>query len=198
MTLKELFNSWNVIDTSNDDLIFDQLCSTNPGNCYFIDRFPVRVESFEKYSQLEVFYDSVLDGNLSEEIYLREEEKIKSILKKLWAYSSLEAKTDLAYVEDKKIINVIDAGKITFVEELRRMAEEELFVINNVNHLDTLIELGLRDRVYSCFAFSDLKIIAWIKGFTVLLYIVSLEKKDFIEKIVCTEGMYLRPYKQAE
>lgn len=39
MTLKELLNSWNVIDVSNDDFVFEQLCSTNPDNCYFIDRF---------------------------------------------------------------------------------------------------------------------------------------------------------------
>ncbi|MGI6669645.1 MAG: hypothetical protein ACOX4M_09850 [Acetivibrionales bacterium] len=198
MTLKELLNSWNVIDVPNDDFVFEQLCSTNPDNCFFIDRFPIRVESFNKYSQLEVFYDSVLNGDLCAEIYLKEEEKIKNILKKLWLYSFLEVETNLAFIEDEKITKVIDASKMPFVEELRKMAGEELFTVENVDHLDTLLELGLRDRVESCFVFSDLEIVAWINGLIVLLYMVNLEKKALVEKIVCTEGMYLRPYKQAE
>ena len=198
MTLKELLNSWNVIDISNDDFVFEHLCSTNPDNCYFIDHFPVRVENSEKYSQLEVFYDSVLNGDLCAETYNKEEEKIKNILKKLWAYSLVEVETNLAYVENEKILNVIDKNKIPFVDELRTMVGERLFTVDNVNHLDTLLELGLRDRVHSCFVLSDMKIIAWTNGLIMLLYIVNLKIMDLVEKIVCTEGMYLRPYKQTE
>ncbi len=198
MTLKELLNSWNVIDILNDDFAFEHLCSTNPDNCYFIDRFPIQIENYDKYSQIEVFYDSVLNGDLCVEIYNKEEEKIKNIFKKLWVYSLLEVETNLAYVEDEKITKVIDTSKMPFVNELRKMVGEKLFTVDNVNHLDTLLELGLRDRVHSCFVLSDLKIIAWTNGLIILLYMVNLDNKNLVEKIVCTEGMYLRPYKQAE
>jgi|LSQX01.2.fsa_nt_gb hypothetical protein len=198
MTLKELLNSWNVIDILNDDFAFEHLCSTNPDNCYFIDRFPIQIENSDKYSQIEVFYDSVLNGDLCVEIYNKEEEKIKNILKKLWVYSLLEVETNLAYVEDEKITKVIDTSKMPFVNELRKMVGEKLFTVDNVNHLDTLLELGLRDRVHSCFVLSDMKIIAWTNGLIILLYMVNLDNKNLVEKIVCTEGMYLRPYKQAE
>ena len=198
MTLKELLNSWNVIDILNDDFAFEHLCSTIPDNCYFIDRFPIQIENSDKYSQIEVFYDSVLNGDLCVEIYNKEEEKIKNILKKLWVYSLLEVETNLAYVEDEKITKVIDTSKMPFVNELRKMVGEKLFTVDNVNHLDSLLELGLRDRVHSCFVLSDMKIIAWTNGLIILLYMVNLDNKNLVEKIVCTEGMYLRPYKQAE
>jgi hypothetical protein len=110
----------------------------------------------------------------------------------------LEVETNLAYVEDEKITKVIDTSKMPFVNELRKMVGEKLFTVDNVNHLDTLLELGLRDRVHSCFVLSDMKIIAWTNGLIILLYMVNLDNKNLVEKIVCTEGMYLRPYKQAE
>lgn len=196
MTLKDVINSWNKTNKfKDDDFMFEQLGSYNPDNCYFIDRFPMVVESNEKYSQLEIFYDAVLDGNLSAEMYHKEEEKMKNIIKKLWAYSLVKVETYLTYEEETgKIESIIKKNKIPLVNELKKIAGEDLFIVDDINYLDILLELGLRDRVHSVFIFSDMKIIAWTNGFEILLYMGDLKNKEMIEKIVCTEGMYLRPY----
>jgi len=48
---------------------------TPPRNCYFIDYFPLSVKDFEKYQQVEIYYDLVLNKEMSEDTYKAEGRK---------------------------------------------------------------------------------------------------------------------------
>lgn len=165
-------------------------------HCYYIDRFPVVVESFDAYSQLEVYFDAVEQMKLSLELYQQEEQKLINVVKKLFVYNSpvfVETLLGDVDLEDQEFL------KPNELNRLRELQQEVKYSggflnLSKVNDLELFIKLGLRERVSSVLYLSNFKTIIWItSGLVIPAYIHDSKNKGLLQMICTTEGVYLRP-----
>lgn len=195
MIIEEILCSWKKNILIDDDAYFwDILFKMYPQNCYVIDQYPMVVEDNEKYKQLEIFHAAVLNGEISVDIYKKEEDKLKNVMRKLWAYNLLKVETNIIEKSNSSVVQAINPQKLYLIDELKNRITNNDLTIDNVEYLDLLVELGARERVYSCFVFHDFKVIAVTNALDMPIFIADLNMKALIEKIVTTEGLYLRPY----
>ncbi|SHE89337.1 hypothetical protein [Caloramator proteoclasticus] len=189
--MMELIGNYN-----NDCDDFELLTSLAPENCYYIDRFPLIVKSFEKYEQVELYYKKVINDNALIESFRIEELKFVNVIKKLWLYSDLIVQSNLLE-ESYGTINSILEGSSEYITNLKKNMEnsgDDAITIENVNHLDLLVKLAVREIVFSKLLFVDLKILIIAYGLCFQVYIHDLNKLQFLNKIISTEGLYLRPF----
>ena len=194
MKIEEILCSWEKSIPIGDNTYFwDSLFNIYPRNCYIIDQYPMVVKDNDKFKQLEIFHAAVSSGEISIDIYKKEEDKLKNIMRKLWAYNLVEVETNLIEKCNSYILKAMDANRLDLVNELRNKVASDKITIDNVEYLDVLVELGARERVYSCFVFHNFKVIAVTNALDMPIFIADLRMKDLIEKIVTVEGLYLRP-----
>lgn len=188
--MMELIGNYN-----NDCDDFELLTSLAPENCYYIDRFPLIVKSFEKYQQVELYYKKAINDNTLIESFRIEELKFVNVIKKLWLYSDLIVQSNLLE-ESYGTINSILEGSSEYIANLKNMenSEDDAITIENVNHLDLIVKLAIREIVFSKLLFVDLKILIIAYGLCFQVYIHDLNKLQFLNKIISTEGLYLRPF----
>lgn len=194
MMIKDILYKWGKnIPIDKEAYFWDELFKCYPQNFYVIDQYPVVIEDNNKYKQLEIYYDAVLNGEISIDVYKKEEDKLKNVMRKLWAYNFLEIETNLPEKNNNSIMKSIDHQKINLINTLKNKMAKGEDIIDSVELLDVLVELGARERVYSCFVFHDFKIIAVTNALDMPIFISDLSMKNLIEKIVTVEGLYLRP-----
>lgn len=150
------------------------------------------VKDNNKYKQLEVFYDAVLSGVISVDAYKNEKNKLKNVMRKLWAYNVVEVQTNLNEIDNRLIMKAIEHQKNKLIIDLKQKLTRGEEVIDCIELLDVLVELGARERVYSCFVFYDYKLIAVTNALSMPIFISDLSMRGIVEKIVTTEGLYLR------
>jgi cyclophilin family peptidyl-prolyl cis-trans isomerase len=166
MKIIETLISWG-INIQKEDNIFDFLTLNYPQQCFYIDRFPLLVENFEKYEKEELYYEKVINNEVSEEFFMIQESKFVNVMKKMWLYNEVLFQTELLEVPND---------------------------IKNGKQLDSLIKLAVRESAYSKMFFLDQKIIVIAYGMCFQVYLHDLSSLQFINTIVSTEGLYLRPY----
>lgn len=193
MVVKEILSRWNKnIEFDDDTYFWDVLIKRYPQNSYIIDQYPMTVNDNNKYKQLEVFYDAVLSGDISVEVYKNEESKLKNVMRKLWAYNEVEVQTNLNEIDSRLVMKALDPQKSNLIIDLKQKLARGEEVIDCIELLDTLVELGARERVYSCFVFHDHKIIAVTNALSMPMFMSDLSIKGIVEKVVMAEGLYLR------
>ncbi|WP_039652288.1 hypothetical protein [Clostridium tyrobutyricum] len=181
MIKNELFKSKN-IESFLDDL--ESFLDNN--QYYLLDIFPQTVLDNDKLSQYEMLYNfSIDDKNQSD--FIINENKFINILKKLWLYNKTKVfvfdfnfENPFKSVKEKKkfesIINIRD--KTTFIKD--------------INQLEILIKLGIREKASSILFFDDMEIICWLgNGLNCCLYFNNESYKKLIQKMSTTEGLYL-------
>lgn len=195
MEIDEILIGWG-INNQNENDIFEFLASTYPEHCYYIDRFPLLVKSFEKYEQEELYYKKVLDNEVNEEFFTIEESKFVNVLKKLWLYNQVIVQTNLLEIPHENIINVLNSNSCTnySIKEIIKNMKSDTTILENVSHLGLLVKLAVRESVYSKMLFIDQKIIIIAYGMCFQVYMHDLSSLQLIKSIVSTEGLYLRPY----
>ena len=194
MLIKEILYRWNKnIQTDHDTYFWDELFKCYPENFYVIDQYPITIKDNNKYKQLEICYDAVLSGEISIDVYKNEENKLKNIMRKLWVYNLLEVETNLNEKDNSLFLKVIDSHKLDLIDDFKKKIIRGEEIIDLVELLDVLVELGARERVYSCFVFHDYKIIAVTNALDMPIFISDLSIKGLVERIVTAEGLYLRP-----
>jgi hypothetical protein len=166
MKIIETLISWG-INIQNEDNIFDFLTLNYPQQCFYIDRFPLLVENFEKYEKEELYYEKVINNEVSEEFFMIQESKFVNVMKMMWLYNQVLVQTELLEVPND---------------------------IENAKHLDSLIKLAVRESAYSKMFFLDQKIMVIAYGMCFQVYLHDLSSLQFVNTIVSTEGLYLRPY----
>ena len=194
MTIEEVLCSWEKdIPIDGDSYFWETLLNLYSQSCYIIDQYPMVVKDNDKFKQLEIYHASVLTGEISIDIFEREENKLKNIMRKLWAYNLVEVETNLVEKSNRYLSQAIDVQKLEVVNDLKNKVTNNKVIIDNVEYLDALVELGARERVYSCFVFHNFKAIAVTNALDMPIFIADLKTKDLIERIVGVEGLYLRP-----
>lgn len=190
MRIVDILREWH-INIRDEDYFLDKLYELYPENCYVIDRYPYIVRDNEKYKQVEIFYDGIAQNQNTFAAYKNEEEKLKQIMRKLWLYDIVEVETNL---NAKKIANVKKAIEIENHDVLDtvRTKSNGSWVIERVEELDLLVELGARERVCTSFIFRNFKMIITTNALDMFIFLADIQSKELMEKIVNIEGLYLR------
>lgn len=175
---------------------FDYIINNEKEKAYYIDKFPVLIKNFNKYSKLEICYDDVLDNKILLETYNRHENMLKSVLEKLWAISSLVIYTSLKYENIDLLKDIVDQSEKdileTFYDECKQ-SNERFILVDNYDVLNIVVKLSAREKIFSLLIFKDIKSIVWLNGLTAPVYLDD-DFTTLIDKICLTEGVYLRKY----
>lgn len=171
----------------DDDYVFKK-CVYNE-KLYQMDAFPTAIRMDKKFPQLEVFYTND-DRYGFNHLYFEEEKKCLSVLSKLWAYSSIFLESDIIPKVTLLPNEVLEDEKLKSIMQL--FSKEDLTSIDDWKILRYLFSLSLKDYISVCIYFVELKIIIWLKGLCVTLYICDKEQENFVKTICMTEGLYLR------
>jgi hypothetical protein len=165
-----------------------------PGQVYTVDRFPLLVKNGGKYSQLEVFFDGIGKATFSKKVFEKEEEKFINCIHKIWVYNDVYADCSYFDVNMDTIKKTINKDEFSIFEKiLDKMSKSERYVnIDNLKHLDVLLKLCFRERIYMPIIFMDYKIILWSNGLMCPLYFDDINIKDTINEICKSEGLFLR------
>lgn len=193
MNFEEIINMWGV-NIKNDIDLFETFSLRNPRHCYYIDRFPLRIKSFEKYEQEELYYQEVIDKKIDKDIFKKEEAKFINIIRKLWLYNQLYVQTNISEVSENSFSKTIEGNDTNLNYRSLKSTLINSKVIKKVNYLDLLMKLSLRECVYSKLLFFEQEILLIAYGMCFQVYFHNLSTLEFVKKVVCTEGLYLRPY----
>lgn len=193
MKFEEIINMWE-IDMQEGNDIFESLIFKAPQHCYYIDRFPSKIESFEKYKQEELYYQKVIDKKIARDDFEKEEAKFLNIMKKLWLYNSVYFQTNILEVSESSYRSVIKEKDTNINYQSMKSSLLNFKVIEKVDYIDLLMKLSIRECVYSKLLFYEQEILVVAYGMCFQVYFHNLSSLKFVEKVVYTEGLYLRPY----
>jgi len=195
MCINSIFLEWG-IDIQNDIDFFEYLTSTYPQHCYYIDRFPMLIKSFEKYEQEEVYFKKVINQEESNKLFFMEELKFINVMKKLWLYNQVFVHSNLLELSDDEIIAVLNENNsnIITLKKFMKNSNNDTIILEKVRHLELLIKLSVRESLYSKILFLDKKILIIAHGMCFQVYMHDLSSLEFLKTVVNTEGLYLRPY----
>jgi hypothetical protein len=193
MEIIKILSSWNKNIKLDDDTFFwDELYKCYPQHFYVIDQYPMPIKDNSKFKQLDIFYDAISNDGIYIDVYKNVENKLKNVIRKLWAYNLVEVETNFNEKDKKLVMNVIDHPKKESIENLQKKIMNGSGIIDSVELLDVLVEMGARERAYSCFVFHDYRIIAVTNALDMPVFISDINMKGVVDKIVTTEGLYLR------
>lgn len=190
MNIGQILKDWNGILIRDEDYFLEKIYELCPENCYVIDQYPFVVHNNEKYKQVEISYDRALRSQNTFAIYLKEEEKLKQVMKKLWLYDIVEVETNLNSQAITKLKRAIDTDKHELLEIMRKKYNGN-WIVEQVDEVDLLVELGARERACTSFVFRNLRIIITTNALDMSIFISDIQNKHILEKIVMTEGLYL-------
>ncbi|WP_289142352.1 hypothetical protein [uncultured Brevibacillus sp.] len=191
------------------DLEPDNMCATSllehshlvadrfPENSFYLDRFPLQIKDQSAFEKVNIFFDKTDDFPDLLPLYLREEEKFKQVLRKLWVYNSVWIETSLPSVNEEIVVDTLnsDSQKIRLKEihsQLKASGSKSM-KLANLHDFEIFVELGLREKVSTVFIFEDMKICVWSNfDFSLPLYSKDEKYTQLLQKICTTEGIFLR------
>ncbi len=189
-SILSILKGWG-IDIPQDVDYLEYLKESNPQSFYFIDQCPFSVG--EKHSQIEMLFQEVLEGKISKSSFLSLETKYRNILTKLWLYNDLFVESNILDIKIKNKTKCIDKQYIKILPKLYDMFEKSNFVnILERDHLELLVQLGVRDIIYTAFYFKDYELIIVPSWSCFIAYFNDQRKIEIVKEIVTTEGLYLR------
>jgi hypothetical protein len=194
---KDILKKWGIYQ-SEDIYLPEYLMQLKPNNISYIDQCPFSVG--EKHSQIELIFQEVIDGNLSESDFLDIEKKHRNIMVKLLLYNDLFVESKMFKDLDvEKIYDKIEKKYYTKIKELKNNyfdSETNFIKIDNKIELESLVQLSLREIIDTSFYFSDYQMIIVPSFSCFIVYFNDLENKHILKNIVTTEGLYLREYSE--
>ena len=153
--INNIFKNWN-INLPQDEYFLQYLQREHQDNFYYIDQCPFTVD--EKHSQVDMFFQEVLDKSLKKNEFEILENKYKNIILKMWLYNTVYISSNVNEVnirrKNKKINskyiphynNIIKKGVFNDIEPVEKREILELFV-----------QLGTRDLINVIFYLKDYK-----------------------------------------
>ena len=193
INISKLF-SGDSIDTSNREEFLKYLYDNKNDSIYHIDRFPTLVENIEKFDQINIFYQEVLENKVTKKDFLDIELKYRNFMNKLWLYNkvfvnfsaSSESYAPLSKIVDKEYAKYLDIFK-------SKISKEKTFEITEKNELEFWVQIAFRDVADVTFYLKDYQAI--IMPNYDCIFDIYLENQEFykiIKDIVNSEGLFLR------
>lgn len=186
-----VLNKWGISVTDKDDYT-EYLRTEYPDKFYYIDQCPLLVG--EKHSQVDIFFQEVLDGTLSKKQFLGLEQKYRNTLNILWLYNNVFVESDItSIIIDKKTEKIDKQYRDLYPILLDKFSNCSFVNIQDRNELELLVQLGIRNVIYTAFYFEEYELLIIPSWSCLIIYFNDCNRIDIVEKIVNVEGLYLRP-----
>jgi hypothetical protein len=183
------------INIPEDAYFLEYLKDNKPKNFFYIDQCPFKVG--EKHSQIDMFYQEVLDGEVSKRSFLELELKYRNIMTKLWLYNDLFVESNIKDIRITNKHKKIDKQYVKYLQPLiHKFERSDNICVDEKIELELLVQLGIRDIAYTAFYFSDYKLIIVPSWSCFIAYFNDLSKINIVKEIISTEGLYLRDINQ--
>ena len=186
------------IEAEETDIIYDMFFEKNEP--ISLDIFPERISDDEKYNQAELFYQRLLDGDISESLFVGFEEKLHRIISTLWLYSktyvglctcTTEFMRGNYYKYNYKVFSAYERKLKTLIMHDEPSCENRLHLIKELDELEAVMYCATRECAEVLVYFEDLKLFIYIPG--LYGHCVTKEEKSMalLEKIATANNYYL-------
>jgi hypothetical protein len=166
--LLKCFNISILDDTEIIDFLSDN------GEAFNLDLFPFIIDDYQKYNQVEIFYQRYLDGDLTKQEFETNEQKYHQFIKTLWLYNDVYVQVAIDSIEFKERQNYINKTiKLKRNNEFLLQAAENFKIANLVDslkNLDSLLLIATREISHVLFYFMDFKLIIGLFGCSAIIY----------------------------
>lgn len=192
LPLEKLLKKFKITLFENQD-IFDFL--DLPDNSSVIDIFPKRIQSNEKYTFVEVFYQKVLDKEIEVSKFENAENKFVELIKTLWLYNDVYVKIfsdddsiikNYYYKRNKTIFNKFSKPLIDMTE-----SKDHAFLIDDGNLLEILCKIATRDIARVMFCFNDSKTIILLNDCSARVHFAENADLELVNKIIEGNSLYM-------
>ncbi|HVI42229.1 MAG TPA: hypothetical protein VM577_16370 [Anaerovoracaceae bacterium] len=111
MNIKGILKTWGINITDDNIGIAEYLYESRKQNCFYIDKLPLTVakDNANKFDQVDIFYQEVLDGKANKEDFLLTEMRYRNVLTKLWLYNGLFVEICFQPMTQKKANRILDS-----------------------------------------------------------------------------------------
>lgn len=194
MTIKSLLHQWNV-SIPEDIYLFDYFLENKRSNCFFIDKLPLTVskENGNKFDQIDIFYQEVLEGKADKADFLQIEIKYRNVMTKLWLYSELYVELDVETVNKSIINDVVEPKYQKILTSLFEKSQElKTIEILEKDELEFWVQIGIRDVAFPIFHFMDYQLLLTPSWSCYVAYLHEPSKFQIIKDIAMSEGLFVR------
>ena len=181
------------INTPEETWYPEYLKESFPDKIFFLDKFPLPVKDVDKYDQVDIFYQEVLDGDISQKTFGVYETKYQNTMIKLWMYNNVfvEIYNDSFH---EKVEKKVDRRYTEVFNSLKkRFGESNGNIINLREELEVIVQLGVRDITDTAYCFTDYKLIIVPMFSCFMIYFRDLFNFNIVKDIATSEGLFLRP-----
>lgn len=188
--IKDIFNKWG-IDLPNDEFLLEYLQKEYPDNFFFIDRFPFAAGM--KHGQVDIFYQNAMNKKADNKTYIDMEKKYIKTIILLWLYNEVFLFSDIKDIAIKKAKKKIDYKYYSIYKNIiKKDIINENNPIRQKEELEMYVQLATRDLINVIFYFKGYEMIIVPLWSCYGVYLNDISVKNTLEKIVNTEGLYLR------
>lgn len=194
MTINNILEKWN-INIPEDMYFIDYLIENKKTNCFFIDKLPLTVsrENGNKFDQIDIFYQEVLDGKASKEDFLKIEIKYRNAIIKFWMYNRLYVILDVETVNKKIIKDILEPQYQKYLSLISDTNSETIVKeVLEKEELEFWIQIGIRDAAFPVFYFEDYKLLLTPSWSCYVAYLHKISKRQIVKEIVISEGLFVR------
>ena len=191
--LLSVLEKWGINVPEEADYYVEFLRDSHPSKFYYIDQCPFSVG--EKHSEVDMFFQEVLEGSLPKEKFMALELKYRNILTKIWLYNNVYVESNIC---DKRIKNkskkIDKEYRHLYSKLVDKFSKDNFVKITDKSELELLVQLGNRDVNYTAYYFQEYELLIIPSWSCFIAYFNDISKLNIVEKIVNTEGLYLRPF----
>lgn len=194
MTINSLLQQWQ-ITIPEDTYLFEHLLANKKSNCFFIDKLPLTVskENSNKFDQIDVFFQEVLDGKVAKDDFLQIETKYRNVMIKLWLYNKLYVELDMETVNKNIVNNVIEPQyQNLFASISDNIQEINIIEILEKEQVEFWVQMGIRDVAFPIFYFEDYQLLLAPSWSCYIAYLHDQTKLNNIKNIAMSEGLFIR------
>lgn len=194
MTINSLLQQWQ-ITIPEDTYLFEHLLANKKSNCFFIDKLPLTVskENSNKFDQIDVFFQEVLDGKVAKDDFLQIETKYRNVMIKLWLYNKLYVELDMETVNKNIVNNVIEPQyQNLFASISDNIQEIKIIEILEKEQVEFWVQMGIRDVAFPIFYFEDYQLLLAPSWSCYIAYLHDQTKLNNIKNIAMSEGLFIR------
>lgn len=183
---------------SNDSMnIADKieyLSSSKNGSTYYIDRFPLTSDNFDKFDQLNILYQEVINGKAEKNIFLDIELKYRNVMNKLWLYNDMFVTFSGFSKEYAPLSKIVDKEYQKYLDIFEnKNCKEKVFEITDKCELEFWVQLALRDATDAIFYLKNYQAIIVPNYDCVFnVYLDTNKYYPVIKDIATSEGLFLR------
>ncbi len=159
---------------------------------YNLDLFPKVVSNYKKYTAVEVFYQKVLDREITVKEFEKNEQKYHQLIKTLWLYDDMyiALSNDATSIFNSSYARTIKKKLKNAKKFLVNIANDKnnAYLIDTYEMLNTVLYIGTREISPILFCFIGLKVLIYLDGCSgVIFFGNEFEKQNILDIIKASQ-----------